>query len=69
MLSISDNGGGIPLSALPHIFEPYFTTKGPASGTGIGLYMAKVIIEKHMSGSLIARNTDEGAEFIIELPL
>ena len=68
VLSISDNGGGISAEALPHIFEPYFTTKDPISGTGIGLYMAKVIIEKHMSGSLVARNTAEGAEFIIELP-
>lgn len=64
-LSIRDNGGGIPQEALPHIFEPYFTTKGPTGGTGIGLYMAKEIIEKHMAGRLTASNVAGGAEFII----
>ena len=68
VLSIQDNGGGIAPEALPHIFEPYYTTKGPGGGTGIGLYMAKTIIEKHMAGSLSARNRSEGAEFIISLP-
>lgn len=68
LLSIRDNGGGIPLTALPHIFEPYFTTKGPTAGTGIGLYMAKVIIEKQMNGTIAAWNTEGGAEFIITVP-
>jgi len=69
VLSIADTGGGIAPEVLPHIFEPYFSTKGPAEGTGIGLYMAKTIIEKHMSGSLSVRNLADGAEFIISLPL
>ena len=68
VLSIEDNGGGIAPETLPHIFEPYYTTKGPGAGTGIGLYMAKTIIEKHMAGSLSARNSSEGAEFRISLP-
>lgn len=65
--TIRDNGGGIGEQALPHIFEPYFTTKGPDKGTGIGLYMSKNIIEKNMGGTLTARNWQEGAEFRIEL--
>ncbi|GEM_PF-1207587 len=65
--TIRDNGGGIDEQALPHIFEPYFTTKGPAKGTGIGLYMSKTIIEKNMGGTLTAQNIRQGAEFRIEL--
>jgi C4-dicarboxylate-specific signal transduction histidine kinase len=64
---ICDNGGGIAPEVLPHIFEPYYTTKGPSEGTGIGLYMSKVIVEKHMSGTLTARNTADGTELVIEI--
>ena len=65
--TIRDNGGGIDEQALPHIFDPYFTTKGPDKGTGIGLYMSKTIIEKNMGGKLTAKNLGSGAEFRIEL--
>lgn len=67
-VAVGDNGGGMPEAALARVFEPYFTTKGPAKGTGLGLYMSKVIIEEHMQGSLTARNDAHGALFTIELP-
>ncbi|PKN12416.1 MAG: hypothetical protein CVU69_08000 [Deltaproteobacteria bacterium HGW-Deltaproteobacteria-4] len=67
VVSIRDNCGGIPDDILPRIFDPYFTTRGPERGTGIGLYMAKVIIEQNMGGSLTAGNIDHGAEFRIVL--
>ena len=49
------------------IFDPYFTTKGPDKGTGVGLFMSKTIIEKNMGGRLYAVNTGDGAEFRIEV--
>ena len=64
---ITDNAGGIPDAIIDKIFEPYFTTKGPDKGAGIGLYMAKTLIERHMHGSLTVRNADGGAEFRIEV--
>jgi PAS domain S-box-containing protein len=67
VLTISDNAGGIAPDIMERIFDPYFTTKGPDKGTGIGLFMSKTIIEKNMNGSLTARNTEEGAEFRIEV--
>ncbi|WP_419763763.1 MAG: c-type heme family protein [Arcobacter sp.] len=65
---ITDNAGGIEDKNINKIFEPYFTTK-ELRGTGIGLYISKEIIEKHMNGSLIVKNNKLGAEFVISIPI
>jgi C4-dicarboxylate-specific signal transduction histidine kinase len=67
VLTITDNGGGITPPVMQKIFTPNFTTKAPYRGTGIGLYMSKIIIEKNMQGRLSVRNAGEGAEFKIEV--
>ena len=67
VVTITDNGGGIKTGILERIFEPYFTTKDGCKRTGVGLFMAKSVIENHMGGSLTVRNVDEGAEFRIEV--
>ena len=70
VLTIRDSGTGIPPHLVEKIFEPYFTTKGTATGTGIGLYMAKMIVEKEMKGCINAKNLwPDGACFTIRLPL
>ncbi len=69
IINISDNAGGIEEQNLHKIFDPYFTTKNSAEGTGIGLYMSKMIIEKNMQGKLYVNNHNEGATFSIELAL
>jgi signal transduction histidine kinase len=68
-IAIGDNGGGVPHAIIERIFEPYFTTKLHAKGTGIGLYMSKVIIEQHFQGALSVSNTDVGALFTLSIPL
>lgn len=67
IVTITDNAGGIAGDTMGKIFEPYFTTKGPDKGTGVGLFMSKAIIEKNMNGRLTARNIVDGAEFRIEV--
>jgi PAS domain S-box-containing protein len=67
VVTITDNAGGIADEHLDKLFDAYFTTKGPEKGTGIGLFMSRTIIEKSMGGRLSVRNTEEGAEFRIEV--
>lgn len=66
-LSIADNAGGVPEAIIDRIFEPYYTNKEEGKGTGIGLYMSKIIIEDHMDGQLNVQNSNEGAIFTILL--
>lgn len=67
ILKMRDSGGGIPVKLIPTIFDPYVTTKESQNGTGLGLYMSKLIVENHMHGRILANNTKEGAEFTVEL--
>jgi len=64
-LSICDTAGGIATELLPQVFDPYVSTKNEKNGTGLGLYMCKLIIEGHFRGHLSVENSEEGACFNI----
>ena len=66
LIVVKDKAGGVRKDVIDRIFEPYFTTKAQGKGTGMGLYMSKMIIEKNMAGALSVKNTKEGAMFSIE---
>ena len=66
-ITIEDNAGGIDKEIISNIFEPYFTTKERSGGDGIGLYMTKLIIERHMNGKIYVENVKDGIEVKITL--
>lgn len=68
LITIEDNAGGIPIDILPKIFDPYFTTKHKSIGTGLGLHMSRNIIHNSLKGKMYAKNSENGAQFFIELP-
>jgi len=67
LIKIEDNAGGVELKDINLIFEPYFTTKSSTRGTGIGLYMTKMIIENNMQGYVNVKNTKKGVLFVIKV--
>jgi len=67
IIKIQDNGGGIKQDIINRVFEPYFTTKFKSDGTGIGLYMSKLIVEESMCGKIKLENIGNGVLTTIEL--
>lgn len=68
-VTFSDNARGVDENTLDKIFEPYFTTKHQSNGTGLGLFMSKLIIEKSLNGTMFAKNSNKGLLFTINIPL
>ena len=68
IINIQDNGKGVKEKNLKKLFEPYFSTKSQKTGTGLGLYMSKIIIEKHFNGNIFCKNILDGFEVTIKLP-
>ncbi|MEY2546958.1 MAG: two-component system, NtrC family, sensor kinase, partial [Verrucomicrobiota bacterium] len=68
-LVVEDNGAGITPAEMQKIFEPYFTTKQTKSGTGLGLYITKKVVEDHHGSIKVDSTPDLGTTFVIRLPL
>ncbi|MDD3598093.1 PAS domain S-box protein, partial [Sulfuricurvum sp.] len=69
VIEVEDNAGGIADEIAETLFAPYTSTKSETNGTGLGLYMSKMIIEEHCHGTISVQNTDCGAKFTIRLPI
>jgi len=69
VLLVENNGVAISSEVLPHIYDPYYTTKEAIGGMGLGLYMGKLIIENHHAGTLTATSGDGWTRFCCRLPL
>ncbi|HZF71021.1 HAMP domain-containing sensor histidine kinase [Sulfuricurvum sp.] len=68
LLKIYDNGGGFSPEIIDKVFDAYFTTKHQSQGTGLGLFIAKMIVEIKLNGTIEAHNFNDGALFVIKLP-
>src|SRR5204863_3350884 len=69
LISVKDNGTGIPQKVVDKIFQPFFTTKPTGQGTGLGLSLSYDIIKAHGGEIKVETKEGEGSEFIIQLPL
>ena len=67
-ISIKDSAGGIKEDIIDKIFEPYFTTKHKSGGTGMGLYISKLIMQSSFKGDIKVKNENNGVNFILEIP-
>lgn len=68
ILNVADNAGGISDKIVDKIFDPYFTTKQQTGGTGLGLYIARIITEHNFGGTISVANTADGAQFTLRFP-
>ena len=69
LITVSDNGNGIPQNIIDKIFQPFFTTKPTGQGTGLGLSLSYDIVKAHGGEIKVDTNDNEGTEFIIKLPV
>lgn len=69
VITVEDDGGGIPESVLPHIFEPFYTTKEEGAGTGMGLATVYGTVELHGGEISVESSPDTGTQFTITIPL
>ena len=67
VIKIKDNAGGIPAEIIDRIFEPYFSTKDKKNGTGIGLYMSKLVVESHLNGTINVQSNDKSTTFTVAI--
>ena len=69
VITVQDSGHGIKEDILEKIFEPYFSTKHASKGTGLGLFMSRMIVQQSLGGTIYAKNNEQGALFTIKIPL
>ena len=67
-ITIRDTGTGIPPHCLPHIFEPFYTTRAPGEGTGLGLHIARSVIRRHGGDIHVQTRCGEGTTVCVSLP-
>ena len=67
-ISIEDNGAGISAAVLPRVFEPFYTTRAPGQGMGLGLYIVQEIIQEHDGCIAIASQPGQGTRVVLRLP-
>jgi len=67
LITVADQGKGIAPETLPNIFRPFFTTKG--HGTGLGLSLARRIVESHRGTISVRSEVGKGTQFVIRLPI